>query len=88
MRFVEKPRKVMGDYIALHGLVPKNELPQHLRGKIPRNECWVRSDKWDTPEKRAKLKAHEGPEIQLMQKGVPYKIAHKVGNKFERNRFK
>jgi len=88
MKFVEKPKKVMGEYIALHGLVPANELPHKLRGKIPKNEVWVRSDKWDTPEKRAKLRAHEGPEIALMKKGVKYKKAHEAAQKFERNRFK
>jgi hypothetical protein len=88
MRYVEKSREVMGDNIALHGLLPNNELPKRLRNKIPPNEVWVRKDKWDTPKKRADLKTHEEAEIQLMKKGVPYKMAHSAANQFERNRFR
>jgi len=39
-----KPRSIMGDYIAFHGLVPQNELPKNLRYKIPENEIWIRKD--------------------------------------------
>lgn len=73
----------MGDYIALHGLMPKNELPKKLRGKIPANEVWVRSDKYDTPAKKLKLRTHEGVETNLMKRGLSYKNAHKIANRFE-----
>jgi hypothetical protein len=42
MKVKVKSRKVMGDYICLHGLVPKQELPKKLRGKIPKKEIWMR----------------------------------------------
>jgi hypothetical protein len=43
-KVVVKPRSVMGDYIALHGLCPQNELPENMRGKIPEDEIWMRQD--------------------------------------------
>jgi len=75
-----KSRKLMGDYIALHGLVPQNELPHHLRGKIPKDELWVREDRYDTRDflKRRMLYVHEGHELKLMEeKDMTYKQAHK-----------
>jgi hypothetical protein len=55
-----KPRSVMGDYIALHGLVPQNELPLNLRHKIPADEIWIREDIYNDPERRERiLQGHE-----------------------------
>lgn len=73
-----KPRAVMGDYIALHGLVPQNELPEHLRHKIPEDEIWIRKDVYDNPKRRERiLQGHEKFEIGLMEtKGFTYKKAH------------
>ena len=79
-----KSQKTMGDYIALHGLVPKNELPARLRGKIPKNEVWVRKDCVDTSLKARKLLTHEQHELKLMtRKGMKYKKAHEKANKRE-----
>jgi hypothetical protein len=74
-----KPRSVMGDYIALHGLVPENELPVHLRHKIPENEIWIRKDVYDDPKRRERiLQGHEKFEIGLMEtRGLTYKQAHR-----------
>ena len=68
----------MGDYIALHGLVPKNELPVRLRGKIPKNEIWVREDRYNDKKflRSRMLYVHEGHELKLMEKGMTYKKAH------------
>lgn len=73
-----KPRSVMGDYIALHGLLPENELPEHLRHKIPENEIWIRKDVYDDPKLRERvLQGHEKFELELMErKGLTYKQAH------------
>jgi hypothetical protein len=73
-----KPRSVMGDYIALHGLLPENELPVHLRHKIPENEIWIRKDVYDDPKRRERiLQGHEKFELELMEtKGLTYKQAH------------
>lgn len=83
MRIVPKSKHVMGSYVALHGRLPPNEMPKQFKGKIPKNEVWVRRDKWNTEEKRIKLKTHEDVELRLMKLGVPYKQAHGIANKFE-----
>jgi hypothetical protein len=74
-----KPRSVMGDYIALHGLLPENELPVGLRHKIPENEIWIRKNVYDDPKRRERiLQGHEKFELELMEtKGLTYKQAHK-----------
>jgi hemerythrin len=68
----------MGDYIALHGLVPQNELPENLRHKIPENEVWIRKDVYDNPRRRERiLQDHEKFELELMEtRGFSYKQAH------------
>ncbi|HVQ00917.1 MAG TPA: hypothetical protein VMT57_05335 [Candidatus Thermoplasmatota archaeon] len=73
-----KPRSVMGDYIALHGLLPENELPANLRHKIPENEIWIRKNVYDDPKRRERiLQGHEKFELELMEtKGMTYKQAH------------
>ena len=72
-----KPKSVMGDYIALHGLVPGNELPKRLRGKIPKNEVWIRRDCFVEPVRQRRLLTHENHELGLMEKrGWTYKKAH------------
>jgi hypothetical protein len=82
IRFIKKPKKVMGDYIALH----KNasHLPKKFK-KIKKNEVWVRSDYYNNPQKFKALKTHEKIELALMKKGIPYKKAHTIANKFEKN---
>jgi len=75
-----KPQSVMGDYIALHGLLPENELPVSLRhNKIPENEIWIRKNVYDGPKRRERiLQGHEKFELELMEtKGLTYKQAHK-----------
>jgi hypothetical protein len=75
-----KPVSVMGDYIALHGLVPQNELPYRLRGKIPKDELWVREDRYHDAKfmKHIMLYVHEDEELKDMTtKGMTYKQAHK-----------
>ena len=82
IRFIKKSKKVMGNYIALH----KNasHLPKRFR-KIKKNEVWVRSDYYNNPKKFKTLKTHEKIELALMKKGLSYKKAHQIANKFERN---
>jgi hypothetical protein len=81
-----KPRSVMGDYIALHGLVPQNELPLNLRHQIPEDEIWIREDVYDDPERRLKiLQGHERFEISLMEtKRLSYKQAHEKAERHEK----
>ncbi len=74
-KVVVKPRSVMGDYIALHGLCPQNELPENMRGKIPEDEIWMRQDVFENPKRRERiLQGHEKYELSLMEtEGLTYK---------------
>jgi hypothetical protein len=76
-KVVVKSVEEMGEYIALHGLVPQNELPIHLRNKIPENEIWIRENVYADFERRKSILAHEYAELDLMvTKGMNYKDAH------------
>ena len=66
----------MKDVIADHWLVNR---------KIPKGQIWVREDWWKNKEKRKRLKTHEKVEINLMKKGLPYRKAHRIAEKFEMN---
>jgi ribosomal protein S18 acetylase RimI-like enzyme len=80
-----KPESVMGEYIALHGLVPQNELPECLRHQIPENEIWIREDVYNDPKRREQiLQGHEKFELSLMEtKGLTYKQAHRIAELHE-----
>ena len=76
-KVIVKSNEEMGDYIALHGLVPQNELPLQLRYKIPENEIWIRENVYADPERRKSILAHEYAELDLMiTRGIGYKEAH------------
>jgi hypothetical protein len=73
-----KSNKVMGDYICLHGLVPKNELPVRFRGKIPKDEIWIRKNVYENKKRRKAIMEHEKRELDLMCfYGHNYPEAHK-----------
>ncbi len=77
-KVLSKSRKIMGDYIALHGWVPQNELPVHLRHKIPENEIWMRANVYNDPMRRRRILTHEHHELALMVGySMSYKDAHK-----------
>jgi GNAT superfamily N-acetyltransferase len=72
-----KSNEIMGEYIALHGLVPQNELPEHLRYQIPVNEIWIREDIHADSVRREQILEHEKYELSLMEtRGCTYKEAH------------
>jgi hypothetical protein len=85
-KVIVKPRSVMGDYIALHGLVPQNELPENMRHKIPEDEIWMREDVYNDPKRRERiLQGHEKYELTLMEtKGLTYKQAHRKAELHEK----
>ena len=85
-KVVVKPRSVMGDYIALHGLLPQNELPESLRHKIPEDEIWMREDVFEDPRRREQiLQGHEKYELTLMEtEGLTYKQAHRSAELHEK----
>lgn len=77
--FKPKSDSVMQGNIALHGLLPKNELPHHLRGKIPPDEIWVHEDTYYNPKDMKDLNKHEAAELFCMvYLGMTYKLAHDV----------
>jgi hypothetical protein len=81
---VEKSKELMGDYITLHGLVPQNELPIHMRNKIPANEIWMREDIYSDIERRKRILTHEYVELELMiTHNMTYREAHVQAEYFE-----
>lgn len=83
-KVIVKSIEEMGEYIALHGLVPQNELPVHLRYKIPENEIWIRENVYADIERRRSILAHEYAELDLMiSYAMSYKEAHKNAEFFE-----
>lgn len=83
-KVIRKSTEVMGDYIALHGFVPQNELPEHLRNKIPENEIWMRDDIYDNLERRKRILTHEYVELDLMiTYSISYKEAHRRAEFYE-----
>ena len=83
-KVIVKSNEEMGDYIALHGLVPQNELPVHLRYKIPENEIWIRENVYADVERRRSILAHEYAELDLMiSHAMCYKEAHAHAEFFE-----
>lgn len=77
--FKSKSQNIMKDYIALHGLVPKNELPYHLRGIIPPDEIWVRENNYQSKKDMKNLTVHESVELFCMVTlGMTYKPAHEI----------
>jgi hypothetical protein len=83
-KVVVKSNEEMGEYIALHGLVPQNELPVHLRYKIPENEIWIRENVYADIERRRSILAHEYAELDLMiSHAMGYKEAHQHAEFFE-----
>ncbi len=85
-KVVVKPRSVMGDYICLHGLLPQNELPKNMRGKILKDEIWMRQDVFEDPIRREQiLQGHEKPELSLMEtESLTYKQAHRKAELHEK----
>jgi hypothetical protein len=75
IRFVVKPRSVMRDFIALHWIVPKNEM-RGFKHRIPPKQVWVRSDVWYGTKHNALIR-HELYELMFMiEHGWSYKRAH------------
>ena len=77
MKIKAKPASIMGEYIALHFLVPHNEL-RGFHHRIPRNEIWIRQDVYDNLPRYPWIRLHETYEIDLMKNyKMPYKEAHR-----------
>jgi len=83
MRIKTISKKKMGDYSALHGKLPKNELPKNLK-KIPKKDILIRGN--IKGKRRRAILQHEKEEIKLMDKGMKYKSAHNKTIKIMRER--
>jgi hypothetical protein len=70
---ISKSNKVMHDYVCLHFLVPNNQMPKHLRGKIPQYEIWMREDIYNDKIKCNLTLMHETAELKRMIHGMKYK---------------
>jgi len=82
IKFIEKPKFLMGEYIAVNWLEP--EIAEEFGLKD--GEIWVRKDWWEDPIRRKRLITHENVEINLrLRYGMSYEKAHKIANKFEHN---
>jgi hypothetical protein len=66
----------MGAFVAAHHYSGRSRLER----RIPRDEVWIRADKWKDP----RVKTHEMVEWNLMRRGVPYRRAHRAATKFEK----
>ena len=85
MKFVVKPRKFMGDYIALNWLEPE----ESKKFGIKQGQVFVREDWWGNPVKKYRLQVHEKTEIFLREQfGFDYKSAHHLATLAEHTAIK
>jgi hypothetical protein len=76
-KIIVKPKSFMKDYIAVHGGLPKNELPERMR-QMHHNTIYIRDDiVKNNPARAKRIEQHELREIRLMKKGYKYKTAHR-----------
>lgn len=83
MRIKTVSKKKMGDYVAVHGKLPKNELPKRFKN-IPKKDILIRGGL--TKKRRKEVLSHEKEEIPLMDKGMPYKKAHRKADRILKQR--
>jgi hypothetical protein len=77
-KIVVKSDEFMKEYVAVHGMLPKNELPRRMK-RIPKNQIWIRSSNYRNEEgftPYSEIVRHESDELKLMHQGLPYKDAH------------
>lgn len=72
---IKKSKNFMKDYIAVHGHLPKNELPVRMRN-MRYNSIYIRSDKLTN-----RLTKEEHKEMRLMENGLTYKQAHRIAHR-------
>lgn len=66
----------MYPYVAVHGRLPKNELPERMR-RIHHNTIYIRDDVCRNPGRERRILLHEYREMELMDRGYRYKQAHR-----------
>jgi hypothetical protein len=74
-----KSKRIMGDHKGLHGRLGPKDVPRRLRGRIPRDEIWIRKGVCN----KADVIRHERVEVHLMKnRNMRYKQAHRIANKY------
>lgn len=66
----------MEDYIAVHGKLPKNELPERMR-RMHHNTIYIRDDVCRNRNRERRILLHEYREMELMENGYKYREAHR-----------
>lgn len=71
---IVKTKKFMKDYIAVNGLMGKNQIPKRMRNIKP-SSIYIRDNIKGRRKNRIIL--HELREMKYLKKGIPYKKAYK-----------
>jgi len=78
MKFVPKPKSIMGDWIAVHSRVV--HCPIQFK-HIPWGTVWIREDIWNSPVRRYHTIKHEELEYHYMEDlKLSYPEAHRRAN--------
>lgn len=74
---IKKPRNFMYPYIAVHGELPKRELPQRMR-HMHHNSIYIRDDVCRNPKREERILLHEYREMRIIEAhpGISYRKAH------------
>lgn len=73
---IKKKNKFMKPYVALHGELPKNELPKRMR-HMHHHSIYINEDVCKNPRREQRILLHEYREMRRMEHGEKYKQAHK-----------
>jgi len=71
---IVKPKKFMGDYIAMHGHLTKRDRPDNM-DHMHKNTIYIRENIQGNRKRRTLL--HEYREMRHMERGLPYRKAHR-----------
>lgn len=81
-KVVVKSDNFMGEYQAVHGMLPRNELPKRMK-RIPKRQIWIRRSNYENHDREVdyskdNILRHERHELNLMLQGIPYRDAHEA----------
>lgn len=71
---IKKPKKFMGEYIAMHGHLTQRDRPTRM-DNMRYNTIYIRDDL--PPDRERRILLHEYREMRLMEQGMIYKKAHR-----------
>ena len=75
---IKKPNRFMGEYIAVHGELPKRELPKRMR-HMHKHSIYIRNDVCKNTKREERILLHEYREMRILEShpGISYRHAHK-----------